>query len=208
AVTKETAAPEALPTPHPSEPQPALANEADEPAETSVAVPEPTPTAPAPLDAAPSAPKKREKKEDEKGPVIVDTKPQQETRPTDTTKIVPAVGEGFRLPPTSMLAPPPEKSSDVDDEQLRANARLLEKVLADYGVQGKVEEIHPGPTVTTYEVTPAAGTKVSKVASLAADLALGLSRKVRIIAPIPGKNRIGFELPNETRSPVCLRELI
>lgn len=155
----------------------------------------------------PEASKKREK-EPEAGPVIVDTKPQQETRKSDTAKLVPAVGEGFRLPPTALLEPPPEKASDIDDEQLRENARLLEKVLGDYGVQGKVEEIHPGPTVTTYEVTPAAGTKVSKVSSLAADLALGLSRKVRIIAPIPGKNRIGFELPNESRSPVSLRELI
>jgi S-DNA-T family DNA segregation ATPase FtsK/SpoIIIE len=90
----------------------------------------------------------------------------------------------------------------------QATAVQLEKTLADYGVSGKVEEIHPGPTVTTFEVSPAAGTKVSKVASLADDLALGLSRKVRIIAPIPGKNRIGFEVPNDKRVPVNLRELV
>src|SRR5690606_9085763 len=78
----------------------------------------------------------------------------------------------------------------------------------DYGVSAKVEEIHPGPTVTTYEVAPQAGTKVSKVANLSDDLALGLSRKVRIIAPIPGKSRIGFELPNDERVAVNLRELI
>ena len=76
------------------------------------------------------------------------------------------------------------------------------------GGEATVEEIHPGPTVTTYEVSPHAGTKVSKVASLADDLALGLSRKVRIIAPIPGKNRIGFEIPNPERIPVNLRELV
>ncbi len=87
-------------------------------------------------------------------------------------------------------------------------AGLLEKTLADYGVSGKVEEIHPGPTVTTFEVSPAAGTKVSKVASLADDLAMGLARKVRIIAPIPGKNRVGFEIPNPHRIPVNLRELV
>jgi S-DNA-T family DNA segregation ATPase FtsK/SpoIIIE len=62
--------------------------------------------------------------------------------------------------------------------------------------------------VTTFEVSPAAGTKVSKVAGLADDLALGLSRKVRIVAPIPGKNRIGFEIPNEQRVSVNLRELV
>jgi len=132
-------------------------------------------------------------------------------RPKDAgiVKVVPAVGKGFRLPTTDMLEPPSLADRfAINEEQLRENAALLEKTLSDYGVNGKVEEIHPGPTVTTFEVAPAAGTKVSKVASLADDLALGLSRKVRIIAPIPGKNRIGFELPNERRIPVCLRELV
>ena len=85
----------------------------------------------------------------------------------------------------------------IDREKLLANAQTLIETLAHYGVQGKVEDILPGPTVTTYEVSPAAGTKVSKVAGLADDLALALARKVRIVAPIPGKNRIGFELPND-----------
>jgi S-DNA-T family DNA segregation ATPase FtsK/SpoIIIE len=75
-------------------------------------------------------------------------------------------------------------------------------------VTGKVMDILPGPTVTTFEVAPAPGTKVSKIASLADDLALGLSRKVRIVAPIPGKNRVGFEVPNGRRIAVNLRELI
>ncbi|MDI1452090.1 DNA translocase FtsK 4TM domain-containing protein [Polyangium sp. 6x1] len=135
--------------------------------------------------------------------------PQPAARAPEVVKVVPAVGKGFRLPTTDMLEPPsPGDRFDIDEDQLRESAALLEKTLADYGVSGKVEEIHPGPTVTTFEVAPAAGTKVSKVASLADDLALGLSRKVRIIAPIPGKNRIGFELPNERRMPVSLRELV
>jgi S-DNA-T family DNA segregation ATPase FtsK/SpoIIIE len=95
----------------------------------------------------------------------------------------------------------------IDKDGLLRNSELLVKTLADYGVQGRVDEILPGPTVTTYEVSPAAGTKVSKVASLADDLALALAKKVRIVAPIPGKNRIGFELPNEKRIPVNLRDL-
>ncbi|MEO8796755.1 MAG: DNA translocase FtsK, partial [Polyangiaceae bacterium] len=96
----------------------------------------------------------------------------------------------------------------VDKEALLKNAELLIKTLQDYGVQGKVEDILPGPTVATFEVSPAAGTKVSKVASLADDLALALARKVRIVAPIPGKNRIGFEIPNDKRVPVSLRDLV
>lgn len=126
----------------------------------------------------------------------------------EIVKVVPSFGKGFTLPSTTNLEPPGDECIVVDEETLRENATLLEKTLADYGVSGKVEEIHPGPTVTTFEVAPAAGTKVSKVASLADDLALGLSRKVRIIAPIPGKARIGFELPNDQRVPVSMRELV
>ncbi|APR84425.1 Cell division protein FtsK [Minicystis rosea] len=139
---------------------------------------------------------------------IVDTSAAQKTVKAAPVKVVPAIGEGFRLPQLDMLEPPSGDVEPIDEEQLKAMALLLEKTLADYGVSGKVEEIHPGPTVTTFEVSPAAGTKVSKVAGLADDLALGLSRKVRIIAPIPGKNRIGFEIPNERRLPVNLRELV
>jgi S-DNA-T family DNA segregation ATPase FtsK/SpoIIIE len=139
---------------------------------------------------------------------IVDTSAALVAEKADPVTVVPAVGAGFRLPMPDMLEVTSEERIVIDEVQLKATAQLLEKTLADYGVSGKVEEIHPGPTVTTFEVSPAAGTKVSKVASLADDLALGLSRKVRIIAPIPGKNRIGFEIPNEHRIPVNLRELV
>ena len=124
-------------------------------------------------------------------------------------RMVPAFGAGFRLPSIDFLiGAKPDPSLVVDHETLLKNADLLVKTLGDYGVSGKVEDILPGPTVTTFEVSPAAGTKVSKVASLADDLALALARKVRIVAPIPGKNRIGFELPNERRIPVNLRDLV
>lgn len=141
-----------------------------------------------------------------KAPTIVDTSPVQATRAARPEKTRSA--DGFELPDTELLDPPNAEECFVDREAVLRYADLLEKTLADYGVTGKVEEIHPGPTVTTYEVAPAAGTKVSKVASLSDDLALGLSRKVRIIAPIPGKSRIGFELPNDVRTAVNLRELI
>ncbi len=141
-------------------------------------------------------------------PTIVDTSAAQRTVKATPVRVVPAIGEGFRMPTTDMLELPTGDRVPIDEEQLKGVAQLLEKTLSDYGVSGKVEEIHPGPTVTTFEVSPAAGTKVSKVAGLADDLALGLSRKVRIIAPIPGKNRIGFEIPNLHRIPVNLRELV
>jgi DNA segregation ATPase FtsK/SpoIIIE, S-DNA-T family len=115
----------------------------------------------------------------------------------------------FEAPSMELLvAEPVDASLSIDRDKLLANAQKLVETLAHYGVQGKVEDILPGPTVTTYEVSPAVGTKVSKVAGLADDLALALARKVRIVAPIPGKNRIGFELPNDKRVRVVLRDLI
>ena len=118
----------------------------------------------------------------------------------------------FALPAVDCLAgskvDPADAALASDEDTLQANAATITETLAHYGVQGKVEDIKPGPTVTTYEFAPAAGTKVSKVAGLVDDIALALGRKVRIIAPIPGKNRIGVELPNEKTVPVVLRDLI
>jgi len=140
-------------------------------------------------------------------PRIVDTKPALEVERVVVVKSTPKRG-AYQLPSYEILQPAVINLNVLDRTKILEHATRLEKTLADYGVVGKVEEIHPGPTVTTYEVSCEAGTKVSKVASLADDLALGLSRKVRIIAPIPGKNRIGFELPNDERVAVNLRELI
>ncbi len=160
-------------------------------------------SAPAPAPARPKAPAKVEDGE----PRIVDTQPQRAVeRPAAVT--APTKRGSFQLPESGLLDAAPEVTVEIDRDKILEHANRLEKTLLDYGVIGKVEEIHPGPTVTTYEVSCEAGTKVSKVASLADDLALGLSRKVRIIAPIPGKSRIGFELPNDERVPVNLRELI
>ncbi len=139
--------------------------------------------------------------------LIVDTLPEREIERAPAPRPVPRRGE-FQLPASALFDPPSDTRVEVDREAILEHARRLEKTLADYGVSGKVEEVRPGPTVTMYEVAFEAGTRVSKVASLADDLALGLSRKVRIIAPIPGKSLIGFELPNDERQPVCLRELI
>ena len=156
-------------------------------------------TVPAPLAAAADAANAE--------PRIIDTKPALEVERVVVVKKTPKRG-AFQLPSYEILQPAVINLNVLDRDKILEHATRLEKTLADYGVVGKVEEIHPGPTVTTYEVSCEAGTKVSKVASLADDLALGLSRKVRIIAPIPGKNRIGFELPNDERVAVNLRELI
>ncbi len=168
-----------------------------------------TPAPPAEL-ASPEPPRARSRSRREPapspGPLIVDTSPQQEV--IKATERTARRVKSFTLPAPELLHPAPAATSEVDKDRLREQAVLLEKTLADYGVTAKVEEIQPGPTVTTYEASLQAGTKVAKVASLADDLAMGLARKVRIIAPIPGKNRVGFELANDQRANVNLRELV
>jgi S-DNA-T family DNA segregation ATPase FtsK/SpoIIIE len=144
-------------------------------------------------------------------PTIVDTSAALAKEQAGAGEPSPKVSSSpsFKLPAMGLLvAEQVDPNLSVDREKLLANAQTLIETLAHYGVQGKVEDILPGPTVTTYEVSPAVGTKVSKVAGLADDLALALARKVRIVAPIPGKNRIGFELPNDKRVRVVLRDLI
>lgn len=159
-----------------------------------------------------SKPSRRSRaKKPEDGLHIVDTSAaleKEEVKPTKQEKAERAK-YAFKLPSIDFLEPaPPGSNIVIDKEKLYESAQRLEKALAVYGVKGKVEEVLPGPTVTTYEVSLAEGTKVSKVASLVDDLAMSLACKVRIIAPIPGKNRVGFEIPNERRIPVCLRDLV
>ena len=158
---------------------------------------------------APKSKVKPKKKKEEEGLTIVDTSAALEQE----KPVAPAKREkshnAFKLPQIDFLEKAGVDSTiQIDRDALYKDAELLTKTLADYGVSGKVEEVLPGPTVTTFEVSTAAGTKVSKVAGLADDLALALARKVRIVAPIPGKNRIGFELPNKHRIPVNLRDLV
>ena len=148
-------------------------------------------------------------KRTKKAPTIVDTSAALEKEKAESRDLPKRIPSAFQLPSIDFLvAENVEPTLAIDRDKLLANAQKLIETLAHYGVQGKVEDILPGPTVTTYEVSPAAGTKVSKVAGLADDLALALARKVRIVAPIPGKNRIGFELPNDKRVKVVLRDLV
>ncbi len=116
----------------------------------------------------------------------------------------------FQLPPLSLLHDPPDReNTQVQKESLEMNARRLEKKLADFGVQGEVKEILPGPVITMYEFKPAPGVKISKVAGLADDLALTLrAPSIRIVAPIPGKGAIGIEIPNNRRQMVHLKEIL
>ncbi len=115
----------------------------------------------------------------------------------------------FQQPDSSIFARPPEDSRKFDRNSLLMNSRILEKKLADFGVQGTVVRVHPGPVITMYEYQPAAGIKVNKIVGLTDDLAMALRAiSIRIIAPLPGKNVVGIEVPNPTRETVYLRTLL
>lgn len=115
----------------------------------------------------------------------------------------------FILPSLSMLDYKPPETTSYDRDLLKRNAQILESKLLDYKVKGKVVEIHPGPVITMYEFMPAPGVKVSAIANLANDLAMALSAiSIRIVAPIPGKNVVGIEIPNAARETVWLKEIL
>ncbi len=119
------------------------------------------------------------------------------------------IGDGFQLPKLEFLDEPVRTKEDVDHEHLRMQSGILEEKLADFGVQGSVKEVLPGPVITRYEFAPAPGVKINKIVNLADDLALALKAlSVRIIAPIPGKAVIGIELPNDHRETVGFKDIV
>jgi S-DNA-T family DNA segregation ATPase FtsK/SpoIIIE len=115
----------------------------------------------------------------------------------------------WHFPPASLLkTPPPHGTVGPSAESLQANARLLESVLADYGVQGAIRDIRPGPVVTLYELEPAPGIRSARVIGLADDVARSLSVTAVRIATVPGRNVIGIEVPNARRETVFLTEIM
>lgn len=111
--------------------------------------------------------------------------------------------------PLSILNNPINQVKVDSEEDMRAQGDLLAQKLLDFNISGVVRAIQPGPVVTMFEYEPTAGTKVSKIASLESDLALSMSAlSVRIIAPIPGKNAVGIEIPNKNRQSVSIKELL
>ena len=122
---------------------------------------------------------------------------------------LPEIGEGYKLPPSELLDPPEGEQFKIDKETLHANSLILQKKLEDFGVEGEVVAVRPGPVITMYEFKPAAGVKVRRIVMLADDLAMALRAvSVRILAPIPGESVVGIEIPNPRRETVYLREVI
>ncbi len=115
----------------------------------------------------------------------------------------------YCFPPLTMLAMSPQADRAKETEELQTNGKILVDTLNSFGVSTKIMDICRGPSVTRYEIQPAAGVKISKITSLSDDLALNLAATgVRIEAPIPGKAAVGIEVPNRSRSSVRMRDLI
>ena len=115
----------------------------------------------------------------------------------------------FTLPGLNLLEDPKEPKIPYDKNIAIEKAKGIEDKLSNFGINGKITEIKPGPVITMYEYKPEAGTKINKIASLSDDLAMALkATRVRIIAPIPGKDVVGIEVPNDNRETVYLKELL
>ncbi len=113
----------------------------------------------------------------------------------------------YTLPPTTILQAPPA-SAAVDDRELFAKAKVLTEKCREFGVDGAVIEIHPGPVVTTFEFKPDAGIKYSKITSLADDLCLAMEAESVRIDRVSGKSTVGIEVPNAARETIFIREVI
>lgn len=113
------------------------------------------------------------------------------------------------LPPLALLDPPPVHESGYSNAALEAMSRQVELKLRDFGIEVTVEEVHPGPVITRFELLPAPGVKAARITALSRDLARSLSTSsVRVVEVIPGKTVIGLEIPNEQREVIALSEIL
>ncbi|HEY2943016.1 MAG TPA: DNA translocase FtsK 4TM domain-containing protein, partial [Vicinamibacteria bacterium] len=117
--------------------------------------------------------------------------------------------QSFQLPPVGLLQVLPATALRQTREALQDNAETLRRKLQDFGVEGRIVQVSPGPVITAYEFEPAAGVKVSQVVNLADDLALSMKvAAVRIVGPIPGRGTVAVEVPNPETATVYLREVL
>ena len=114
----------------------------------------------------------------------------------------------YHFPTLELLMEPPEEEANEDEDHM-IKARNLKETLAQFKVEIELGEVHTGPVITRYDVHPAAGVRVEKIANLDKNLAMALKAdSVRILAPVPGKGCVGIEVPNQKPAPVCLKEIL
>ncbi|MCM8794815.1 MAG: DNA translocase FtsK [Candidatus Omnitrophica bacterium] len=170
--------------------RPMVIKEAEEPALETAVRPAPKPPRLTPLKTAPAEPAD--------APVKAVAKPAEKKE-----------WGAYRLPSLDLLELPVAPKTGQGKETVEQNARLLENSLREFGIEVKVAEVEIGPVITRYELEPAPGVKVQKITTLSDDLALVLKApSIRIIAPIPGKARVGIEVPNAASIQVTLRDVL
>jgi S-DNA-T family DNA segregation ATPase FtsK/SpoIIIE len=163
--------------------------------------------------------KERMSPKEEWEPPVVPPEPQREappprivappSPPAEPARAAWATGKEFVLPPLELLEPSAAGGNGADEESLHRNAETLIEKLSQYGIEGSITEIRTGPLVTTYEFRPAPGIKANRVVAMADDLALAMRcESVRVVPNIPGKGVMGFEIPNEGRDRITLREIL
>ncbi len=114
----------------------------------------------------------------------------------------------YHFPTLDLLMDPPEEESSADEDHM-IKAKRLKETLAEFKIEVELGEVHTGPVITRYDVHPAAGVRVEKIANLDKNLAMALKAdSVRILAPVPGRGCVGIEVPNAKPSPVCLKEIL
>jgi len=116
--------------------------------------------------------------------------------------------KNFKLPSLDLLEKNSAKTKDVIQNKNQPDAGFIEKILLDFGIDGKIKKINNGPVVSLYEFEPAAGVKVSKIINLSDDIARNTSSVSTRVSTIPGKNTVGIEIPNDSRQSVFLREIV
>lgn len=164
------------------------------PTPTPAPAPAPAPKPPRPKLAAKKAPKPAAES-DELSHVSINIEPGVDA-------------SGYQLPSINLLNDLPDPSAMRSDENTAEKSRVLQDTLEQFGVDGQVTHVETGPTVTSYEVTPAPGVRVNKIIALERDIARSMrAQSIRIQAPIPGKDAVGIEIPNTKSSPVFLRQL-
>ncbi len=114
----------------------------------------------------------------------------------------------YRIPEADLLTSSTE-NYEIDQDELMQNGALLEKTLEQFGVKAKVIDIHPGPVITRYDISPAPGTRVQSIETLSNDIALAMrARSLRVLAPVPGKAAVGIEISNAKPNSVYLKEIV
>ncbi len=143
-------------------------------------------------------------------PVVpVSTKVEKRIERERQAPLFPEAVVGGMLPPLHLLEPAEEHADSVSAESLEYTSRLIERKLADFGVQVKVLAAYPGPVITRYEIEPAVGVKGAQIVNLAKDMARALSMvSIRVVETVPGKSCMALELPNAKRQVVRLSEII